>query len=127
MTPACMRLYVDRCWPIEMVRGLVDGGLARHRVFGHLSGRRDRQHTSLASEDAKIDTMLNLLSERLRYHGDWRPVEGTDVPRPLADIGAQGFGDCKDFSAAAVAILRHAGMTAYPVFVERGRHAPTAP
>jgi transglutaminase-like putative cysteine protease len=80
----------------------------------------------LASEDAKIDTMLNLVSERLRYHGDWRPVEGTDVPRPLADIGTQGFGDCKDFSAVSVAILRHAGMTAYPVFVERGRHAPTA-
>jgi len=82
--------------------------------------------SSLASEDAKIDTMLNLVSERLRYHGDWRPVEGTDVPRPLADIGAQGFGDCKDFSAVSAAILRHAGMTAYPVFVERGRHAPTA-
>ena len=82
---------------------------------------------SLASEDAKIDTMLNLVSERLRYHGDWRPVEGTDVPRPLADIGTQGFGDCKDFSAVSVAILRHAGMTAYPVFVERDRHAPTAP
>ena len=81
---------------------------------------------SLASEDAKIDTMLNLVSERLRYHGDWRPVEGTDVPRPLADIGTQGFGDCKDFSAVSVAILRHAGMTAYPAFVERGRHAPTA-
>jgi Domain of Unknown Function with PDB structure (DUF3857) len=81
---------------------------------------------SLASEDAKIDTMLNRVSERLRYHGDWRPVEGTDVPRPLADIGTQGFGDCKDFSAVSAAILRHAGMTAYPVFVERGRHAPTA-
>ena len=82
--------------------------------------------SSLASEDAKIDTMLDLVSERLRYHGDWRPVEGTDVPRPLADIGTQGFGDCKDLSAVSVAILRHAGMTAYPVFVERGRHAPTA-
>ena len=82
--------------------------------------------SSLASEDAKIDTMLNRVSERLRYHGDWRPVEGTDVPRPLADIGTQGFGDCKDFSAVSVAILRHAGMTAYPVFVERDRHAPTA-
>ncbi|MRR32773.1 DUF3857 domain-containing protein, partial [bacterium] len=29
--------------------------------------------SSLASEDAKIDTMLNRVSERLRYHGDWRP------------------------------------------------------
>jgi transglutaminase-like putative cysteine protease len=84
-----------------------------------------RDISSLESEDAKIDTMLNLLSERLRYHGDWRPVEGSDVPRPLEVISSQGFGDCKDFAAVSIAILRYAGLNAYPAFVERDKNVPT--
>lgn len=80
---------------------------------------------SLETEDAKIDKMLNFLSERLRYHGDWRPVEGSDVPRPLGIILSQGFGDCKDFAAVSIAILRYAGLNAYPAFVVRAKNVPT--
>jgi transglutaminase-like putative cysteine protease len=80
---------------------------------------------SLESDDAKIDTMLNLLSERLRYYGDWRPVDGSDVPRPLEVTASQGFGDCKDFAAASIAILRHAGLSASPAFIDRDKNAPT--
>ena len=77
------------------------------------------------SDETKLDELVSLLSKHFRYHGDWRPVEGSDVPHQLADIAERGYGDCKDFSAVSVAILRRAGLEAYPAFVTRTAAPPT--
>jgi hypothetical protein len=53
--------------------------------------------------------------------GDWRPVRGGHVPRPLQTVAETRFGDCKDFSAATVAILRRLGLEAHQAWVERGQ------
>ena len=79
------------------------------------------------SEVQILDALIILLSDRFRYFGDWRPVEGSDVPRPLGDIVANGLGDCKDLTAVSVAILRHAGLDAYPAFIARGETPPPFP
>ena len=57
------------------------------------------------TEEAKLDALIALVSDRLRYHGDWRPVDGSDVPNKLSDISERGYGDCKDFTAVVVAVL----------------------
>jgi len=31
------------------------------------------------SDETKLNELVSLLSERFRYHGDWRPVEGSYV------------------------------------------------
>jgi hypothetical protein len=79
------------------------------------------------SEVQILDALIILLSDRFRYFGDWRPVEGSDVPRPLGDIVANGLGDCKDLTAVSVAILRHIGLDAYPAFIARGETPPPFP
>ena len=79
------------------------------------------------SEAQTLDALIILVSDRFRYFGDWRPVEGNDVPRPLGDIVANGFGDCMDLTAVSVAILRHVGLDAYPAFIERGETPPSLP
>ena len=79
----------------------------------------------LPTEQAKLDALVALISDRLRYHGDWRPVDGADVPNRLSDISERGYGDCKDHTAVVVAVLRKIGMEAYPAFVDRENHPPT--
>ena len=79
------------------------------------------------SEAQILDALIILLSDRFRYFGDWRPVDGSDVPRSLGDIVTNGFGDCKDLTAVSVAILRHVGLEAYPAFIGRGETPPSLP
>lgn len=87
------------------------------RMAAELSG--------LPTDEARIDTLVTLVSKRFRYHGDWRPVDGADVPNTLSEISHRGYGDCKDHTAVVVAVLRKIGMEAYPAFVERADRAPT--
>lgn len=70
--------------------------------------------------EAQMDAVLSGVAAELRYQGDWRPVRGGYVPRPLLDIAASRFGDCKDLAAAAVAILRALGYRAQMAVIERG-------
>jgi Domain of Unknown Function with PDB structure (DUF3857)/Transglutaminase-like superfamily len=60
------------------------------------------------------------LAESLTYMGDWRTVKGAYSPRSLATIAETRFGDCKDFSAITVALLRHLGLEASAALVSRG-------
>lgn len=68
----------------------------------------------------KINTITSQLAENVTYMGDWRTVKGALVPRNLEEIANSKYGDCKDFSAATIAILRHLGETAHFAFVYRG-------
>lgn len=68
---------------------------------------------------AKINTITSKLAEQVRYMGDWRPIKGGHVPRPLETTAATRFGDCKDFSAATIAVLRKLGIKAQMAWVER--------
>lgn len=68
----------------------------------------------------KINTVTSKLSEAITYMGDWRTIKGACIPRSLTEIVKTKIGDCKDFSAATVAILRRLGMSAYAAIVYRG-------
>lgn len=68
----------------------------------------------------KIDLVTTRLSENITYMGDWRSVKGALVPRTLDKIVQSKIGDCKDFSASTVAILRRLGLTAHVSLVNRG-------
>ncbi|HXF91111.1 MAG TPA: DUF3857 domain-containing protein [Candidatus Nitrosotenuis sp.] len=57
----------------------------------------------------QINLVTSLLSEKIRYMGDWRSIEGRFAPRNLQVIAETGFGDCKDFSVATAAILKTLG------------------
>lgn len=72
------------------------------------------------TEVVQIDTVTSLLSETIQYMGDWRTVEGRLWPRDLQKIATTHIGDCKDFSAVTISILRKLGFQAYPVLVNRG-------
>ena len=69
--------------------------------------------------EGKINVVVSGLQEELRYMGDWRTVAGEMVPRPLTQASESRFGDCKDFSAATVALLRRLGVVAHVAWVER--------
>lgn len=68
----------------------------------------------------KINTITSRLAESITYMGDWRTIKGAYVPRPLEEIVKTKIGDCKDFSAATVAILRRIGIKSNAALVHRG-------
>ena len=76
-----------------------------------------RQHKDSLDQ---INTVTSGLAESLTYMGDWRTVKGAYVPRHLATIAQTRFGDCKDFSAVTVALLRQLGLQASAALVNRG-------
>jgi hypothetical protein len=67
------------------------------------------------------------LQGTLRYLGDWRPIRGGHIPRPLAETAESHFGDCKDFAIATVAILRRLGHRAHVAVVQRGAKPVLSP
>lgn len=80
----------------------------------------------------KINTVTSKLAEAITYMGDWRTIKGAYIPRTLMEIVKTKMGDCKDFSAATVAILRRLGISANVALVYRGwepiqspNHLPT--
>ncbi|MBO9668709.1 MAG: transglutaminase domain-containing protein [Bdellovibrio sp.] len=68
----------------------------------------------------QINAVTSLLSEDVRYNGDWRTVKGAFHPRSLEVISKSGYGDCKDFTVAAGAILRTLGFEAHAAWTNRG-------
>lgn len=75
----------------------------------------------------RIDTVTSMLSERVRYWADWRPINGGFVPRPLDVVAASRFGDCKDMAALTAAFLRRLGVRAEVAWVWRGSLPPRLP
>lgn len=68
----------------------------------------------------QINTVTSMLNDVVRYVGDWRTVKGHYIPRPLIRITQSGFGDCKDFTVAAGAILKRLGYEVRAAWVWRG-------
>ena len=86
------------------------------KLFSHIRRRAEK----LESSKAKIDFVTSELAESMHYLGDWRPINGGYIPRPLSIIASTRFGDCKDFSAATTAILRKLGFEANVALITRG-------
>lgn len=75
---------------------------------------------SISNPIDQINKVTSLLSEKIRYMGDWRTIEGRYAPRSLKTVAESGVGDCKDYSASTVAILNSLGYKAQVVAVMRG-------
>ena len=67
-----------------------------------------------------INAVTSLLSEKIKYMGDWRSISGGYFPRDLEQIASSQIGDCKDMSTSTGAILRSLGFKVNSALVERG-------
>lgn len=68
----------------------------------------------------QINIVTSRLSEKIRYLTDKTTIEGRFSPRSLKTTVESAVGDCKDFSAATVAILKALGHKAQVALVTRG-------
>lgn len=68
----------------------------------------------------QVNIVTSQLAEKVRYISDQTTIEGRFSPRSLEMTAQSAVGDCKDYSAATVAILRALGHKAYVVIVMRG-------
>jgi hypothetical protein len=85
-------------------------------LFESIASEAEKQATLIE----KINMVTAKLSEAITYMGDWRTIKGAYVPRALDEIVKTKIGDCKDFSAATVAILRRLGIASNVALVYRG-------
>lgn len=74
---------------------------------------------------SKLERVLATVSEKIRYMGDWRGVNGRLIPRPLQQIAETQSGDCKDMAVLTTRLLRDLGYQAHTALVTRGSWAPT--
>jgi hypothetical protein len=79
-----------------------------------------RKAEKISGATEKINFVTSELAEVMHYLGDWRPINGGYIPRPLSTIASTRFGDCKDFSLATTAILRKLGFEANIALIMRG-------
>lgn len=84
----------------------------------HQNILKSAQQIKTGPED-QMDSVISALIEKIRYMGDWRPINGGYIPRSLSVIAKTGFGDCKDFSVSLAAILRKLGFKAQVAAVYR--------
>ena len=73
------------------------------------------------NEIDQINTVTSTLSEKIQFLSDATTVEGRLAPRNLTQVAKSQLGDCKDFSAATIAILTKMGYKAQFALVMRGR------
>jgi hypothetical protein len=93
------------------------------KVFEKIAARAALKKTDLE----KINEVTARVSALVNYMGDWKTISGRYVPRLLATIAESRLGDCKDFSAATVAILRKLGFQANVALIKRGIGAMEKP
>lgn len=72
--------------------------------------------------EEKINLILEKMSQSFRYFGDWRRHDGGYTPRPLNEIEASRYGDCKDLSVLLVALLRELKIESNVALVRRGEN-----
>lgn len=72
------------------------------------------------NEIDQINIITSMLSEKIQFLSDATTVEGRLAPRNLAKISKSQLGDCKDMSAATIAILTKLGYKAQFALVLRG-------
>lgn len=74
---------------------------------------------SLGSDQEKFQAVHQLIRNKFRYWGDWRSQENNFIPRPLKEILASQYGDCKDFTLLGMRLLRDLGYQAHPALIRR--------
>lgn len=76
---------------------------------------------------AQMNQVTSLMSEQVRYMGDWRTVRGGYIPHSLETIARLRFGDCKDLATVTAAILRRLGYNANVAWIRRGNEPTEIP
>lgn len=79
-----------------------------------------QQSTKKHNEVNQINFITSSLMKKIHYLGNWMTIKGRFVPRDLDEISKTQYGDCKDFTASTIAILKSLGYRADPVLVYRG-------
>ncbi|MCT4635517.1 MAG: DUF3857 domain-containing protein [Rickettsiales bacterium] len=74
----------------------------------------------IRNEIDQINVVTSMLRDRIQFFSDNTTVEGRLAPRNLVQISKTQLGDCKDLSAATVAILSKLGYKAQFALVLRG-------
>lgn len=82
---------------------------------------------ALPTDVDRINAVNSALADAVRYVGDWRLVRGSYFPRSLKEIAESGYGDCKDYSVSAGAILRRLGFNVRAAWIARGKDWVSAP
>ena len=72
------------------------------------------------SEIEQINIVTSRLNDKIQYMSDARSINGRFMPRDLEQTSKSQLGDCKDFSAATLAILNKMGYKVQFVLVMRG-------
>ncbi len=73
------------------------------------------------NEIDQINIVTSALSDKIQFLSDATTVEGRLAPRNLTQVANSQLGDCKDFSAATIAILTKMGYKAQFALVMRGQ------
>jgi len=68
----------------------------------------------------QINIVTKMLNEKVEYFGDWRSINGKFIPQNFTKVATKQSGDCKDFSAITVKILRELGYKTNIALVHRG-------
>ena len=87
------------------------------KIFNKLVGE-------LGSTVDKIDAIQNYVARDIRYLS-LSELGHRMTPHTVAFVDENRFGDCKDKTAAAVALFRKLGLVAYPVLVSAKRSDPS--
>ncbi len=75
----------------------------------------------LTDRDERIAALFRFVSQEIRYMGITVEEEAPGYePHPAKDTFAQRHGVCRDKAALLVALLREAGIKAYPVLIHNG-------
>lgn len=77
----------------------------------------DELTKGLTTTDDKVRAIYDYVSMNVRYVGIEFGIEGYK-PHKAEDVFKNKYGDCKDHATLLIAMLRHAGITAYPVLVD---------
>lgn len=67
----------------------------------------------------RFNRVISYVQNQMHYLGDWRTIKGKFIPRPLSQVVRSGYGDCKDYAALTVAMLRYLGYQAHVALVVR--------
>ncbi len=69
----------------------------------------------------RVDHVIAKLAETLNYFGTWTSRHGRILPKHFSETAQSKYGDCKDYAAVTVALLRKLGLTAAVAMIDVNR------
>lgn len=87
--------------------------------YGTLFGAKPLLELSQEGAKKALEEILKTISQKVRYFGDWRSVDGGYVPRNLNDVASTAYGDCKDFAVLVVKAAQYLGLQGEVLLVQR--------